>query len=87
VGQNNNNQVVRVNRLKAAHNHEPCMPKSERKFARKQPKKPVTRVNEEEEKEVRIGPFPLWKEIQPKDRTKRNFFQQVQCSGIYSELI
>ena len=70
VDQNGKKQTVHVNRLKPAHNSEIWKPKTERKFAKNRPKKPVTRpVEESEEEGIRVRPLPLTKANRPEDNT------------------
>jgi len=70
MSRNSKKQIVHANRLKIAQNSEAWKPKREQKAARKRPKKPTTCINEEEEKEIRTGKFPLWKEIRLASRTE-----------------
>jgi hypothetical protein len=65
----NKKQFVHDNRLKRPQNSEAWKPKPEQKATRKPPKKSTTCINEEEN-EIMIGKFALWKEIRPANSTE-----------------
>jgi hypothetical protein len=57
--QNNQKNVVHVNRLKQAYNSNAWQPKTSPKAKKKRRQKLPTYANEEEEDEIRFGPFQL----------------------------
>ena len=71
IDQNGKKQTVRENRLKQAHNPEIWKPKTERKVAKKHPKRSVTRSDKEggEEEEIRARALPLTKANRPEYST------------------
>jgi len=67
--------LLKVNRLKLAHNPEIWKPKTERQVAKKHPKRSVTRSDiEAEEEEIRARPLPLTKEIDRKTALIMKFY-------------
>jgi hypothetical protein len=83
VDQNGKKQTVHVNRLKLSHNTEIWKPKTEHKFAKKRPKKPVTRPveeEEEEEEEIRARPLPVKKANRPEDSTDHEILPNSNLS-------
>ena len=81
IDQNGKKQIVHVNRLKLAHNPEIWKPITERKVAKKRPKKPVTRtVEEAEEEEIRATPLPVTKANRPEDSTDHEILPNSNLS-------
>ena len=73
AGQDGKTQIVHVNRLKAAHDPSVWKLKPSHKAWRKPYERPVTtREEEQEEDEIRIGPFLLLSETPLKARTPPN---------------